>query len=149
MYSFISSPTCTDSPKNPHSITLTPGVDGINASWEHDRSCFENHKFEFIVTWLKVDVGDDSENMTVNGTTFEIQPLEPDTNYKICVSAVSISDDKVKSEESCLYKKTGKTYVYVHVDDGGVVNGHYISTAVQGFVFHAHKHCHLKSQIRL
>ena len=70
--------------------------------------------FEFIVTWQKVSTGDDSENnMTVNGTTFQIQPLEPDTNYRICVSAVSISNDRVKSGESCLYQKSGKTYMYM------------------------------------
>ena len=64
---------------------------------------------EFIVSWQKVDTSDLSElSTTVNGTTLNIQDLEPDTNYSICVSAVSTSDYRVRSEGKCLHIKTLK-----------------------------------------
>ena len=87
-------------------MTLTPGVDNISVSWEHGRSCFEDHIFEFIVNWQKACTCDHSEmNTTVTRTTFDIRNLEPDTTYKICVSVVSSSDD-VKSQRKCLHTKT-------------------------------------------
>ena len=65
--------------------------------------------FEFIVSWQKACTCDHSEmNTTVSGTTFDIQDLEPDTIYKICVAAVSISDGQVKSDMKCLHIKTLK-----------------------------------------
>ena len=65
--------------------------------------------FVFIVSWQKVCTCDLSElSTTVIGTTFNIQDLEPDTNYSICVSAVSSYDDQVKSERKCLHTKTLK-----------------------------------------
>ena len=100
---------CSDSPKEPYNIALTPGVTGISVSWEHDRSCFEGHAFVFIVNWQKACTCDLSELSTaVIGTTFNIQDLEPDTIYSICVSAVSSSDDQVKSERNCIRSKTLK-----------------------------------------
>ena len=72
-------------------------------------SCFEDHLFVFIVSWQKACTCDHSELSTaVIGTTFNIQDLEPDTIYSICVSAVSSSDDQVKSERKCLHIKTLK-----------------------------------------
>ena len=43
----------------------------------------------------------------MNGTTFSIQDLEPGTSYRICVTAISTSDRRVKSEERCqtIYSK--------------------------------------------
>ena len=65
--------------------------------------------FEFIVSWQKACTCDHSElSTTVSGITFDIQNLEPDTTYKICVSAVSISDRQVKSKMKCLHTKTLK-----------------------------------------
>ena len=67
--------------------------------------------FAFIVSWQKGCTCDHSElimNITVSGTTFNIRNLEPDTTYKICVSAVSISDRQEKSEMKCLHTKTLK-----------------------------------------
>ena len=102
---------CTDSPKEPYNIRHTLGVAGISVSWEHDRPCFEGQVFEFIVIWQKGCTCDHSEmSTTVSGTTIHIRNLEPDTTYKICVSAVSTStfDDQVKSERKCLHTKTLK-----------------------------------------
>ena len=97
----------TDSPNKPHNLKLTPGVTSISVSWEHDRSCFEDHQLEFIVAWQNVDTEDDSANETVNGTTFNIKDLTPDTNYSICVTATT-SDGQVRSENRCLYTKTSE-----------------------------------------
>ena len=61
----------------------------------------------FIVSWQKACTCDLSELSTaVIGTTFNIQDLEPDTIYSICVSAVSSSDDQMKSERKCFHTKT-------------------------------------------
>ena len=101
--------SCTDSPNKPHNITLTPGVNSINASWEHDRSCFESHVFKYIIICKEVGSRDSSENVIMNGTTFNIPGLKPGT-YNICVLAVSTSDEQVKSKPECK-TTSGKTYV--------------------------------------
>ena len=90
---------------------LVPGDASIRVSWQHDRSCFEDHEFKFIVTWQEVDPGNTSGNMTMNEKTFNIEGLEPCANYKICVSAVSNSDDQVKSGETC--RHACKKYAYI------------------------------------
>ena len=116
-YSLIAYLFCTDSPKEPYNITLTPGVAGVSISWEHDRSCFEGHAFVFVVSWQKACTCDLSELSTaVIGTTFNIQDLEPDTIYSICVSAVSSSDTQVKSERKCLHTKTLKPVCKCYFD---------------------------------
>ena len=117
--------SCPDSPKEPYNLTLTPGVAGISVSWEHDRSCFEDHLFVFIVSWQKACTCDLSELSTaVIGTTFNIQDLEPDIIYSICVSAVSSSDDQVKSERKCLHIKTLKPVCKCYSDLPHTITGH-------------------------
>ena len=77
--------------------------------------------FEFIVSWQKGCNWDLPElSTTVNGTTFNIQDLEPDTIYSICISAVSSSDDQVKSERKCLHSKTLTSKKYHSFNDIGL-----------------------------
>ena len=77
--------------------------------------------FVFVVSWQKACTCDLSELSTaVNGTTFNIQNLEPDTNYRICVSAVSTSDNQVKSERKCLHTKTLTSKTYHSFNDIGL-----------------------------
>ena len=108
----------SDSPREPHNIDLTSGDASIDIAWEHDKACFEDHTFQFTVTWQRVETTGNSEintKETPTGTA-NIQNLEPNANYHICVSAVSTSNHLVRSEK-CFYSKTkpGKTrYPHAH-----------------------------------
>ena len=103
----------TGLPNVPHNIRFTPGAHSINVDWEHADSCFEH--LEFIVTYQ--DPSDHRPmSYPVTATTFNILDLNPDTNYSICIHAVSTLDKEAKSKEKCLYQKTSasKTYIYTH-----------------------------------
>ena len=87
-------------------------MDSITVSWEHDNEC-SCHVLYFMVTWWKTNTTVDS-TMVVK-TTFEIESIESDTNYTICVSVVCPFDDKVESEKSCIYNATTGSNMCIHI----------------------------------
>ena len=69
----------------------------------------------FNVTWQNVDATSEFWSADLeNGTTFNIQPLKPGTNYSICVFAVSTSDPLVKSDVCQYYRTQPSKTIYVH-----------------------------------
>ena len=101
------------SPNKPHNIVTAPGATNITVSWDHDNSCFRNYMFIFNVTWQKASTSKELviEYRTVNVTTFTIPNLAPNTNYSICVLAVSTSDTQLKSKTRCLHNETSASKI--------------------------------------
>ena len=100
----------------PAKVVAHSAISSITLDWKHDKECYENTTFKFIVSVTKP--GDNEGSMLeTNGTFLNISSLQPSTQYVIHLWAVSSENKQVKSSKYLISQRTsdGKTTTFIHI----------------------------------